>query len=102
MKISQILVVSCLFLLLLSGCGREEYKHRFGKGDFVISKIDGRKGMVTAAYRYHDGLYVRFSSETHMTTSSFLGGTHDLTSKPYVKVFMHDFELMPMEVESWK
>jgi hypothetical protein len=95
----KIMFVGLIALLLLSGCGWEEYPHRFEKGDYVVTKLDGRKGMVISTYKYHGGLWVRFSSHTDMTTDSFLGGlrggTHDVTSKPYAVIRMQEFELEP-------
>jgi len=86
-------LLACL-LTLCVGCEPPEYNHLFDTGACVSMKIDGLQGMVITRYKHHGRLLIRFSATSAQTTDSFLGGVHDVGSKPYSLTSVHEFELV--------
>jgi hypothetical protein len=88
-------IISALCLFVLVGCS--EYEHKFQKGDCVLMKLDGRKGMVLGT-RFSDGfLLVRFASDVEVTTSTLFGGARPIEVEPYAAIFVREFELASCE-----
>lgn len=91
-------IIAVVIFMGISGCGSHEpYDHRFQPGDIVQTKLGKVRGMVITTYKYHGTVRVRFASNTSMTTNNFLGGTNDVTHKPFAIVRMQDFELEPYD-----
>ncbi len=86
-------ILYCIvFVMLLAGCGREAYPHKFNIGQFVCIKLTGERAMVIGAALYGNRVSVRVQQGTKRDGGGLFTRSVSVPTS-YAEVRMLEYEL---------